>query len=92
MAIEVSLGPSALSKYINTPRDSPSGQKAGYKCLAATGDGRFLVSGGKSRFIHLWNLDSRTLTQVIELPNKFKEIKNKLSNGLFEGDSSIKNK
>ena len=54
----------------------PSGQKSGYKCLAATGDSRLLISGGKSRFLHLWNLDSRQLIQVIELPIKIKEVKN----------------
>lgn len=53
----------------------PSGQNTGYKCLTATGDSRFLAAGGKSRFIHFWNLDSRQLIQVIELPNKVKEVK-----------------
>ncbi|XP_057291272.1 TBC1 domain family member 31-like isoform X2 [Hydractinia symbiolongicarpus] len=54
---------------------SPVGKKPGYKCLSATNDCRVLAAGGRSRFIYLWNLDSRMLIQVIELPEKIKEVK-----------------
>lgn len=43
--------------------------------LSSFRDGRYLVAGGKSRFIHLWSLDTRRLIRVIEMPNKVKSIR-----------------
>jgi hypothetical protein len=33
-------------------------------------DGRVLVAGGRSRFIHVWSLESKQLLRVVELPRK----------------------
>jgi len=33
-------------------------------------DGKLLVGGGRSRFLHVWSLDSQSLLRVIELPRK----------------------
>ena len=38
-------------------------------------DGRLLVGGGRSRFIHVWALDTHKLQQVIELPSKVTSVK-----------------
>ena len=38
-------------------------------------DARYLVAGGKSRFLHLWSLDSSKLIRVIEMPAKVKVIR-----------------
>ncbi|XP_077865316.1 TBC1 domain family member 31-like [Saccoglossus kowalevskii] len=53
----------------------PAGQKPAYKSFATPKDGRLLVAGGKSRFIHIWALDTRRLLRIIELPNKVKVVK-----------------
>ena len=36
--------------------------------LAAARDGRLLVGGGRSRFLHVWALETRSLLRVLELP------------------------
>jgi len=33
-------------------------------------DGKLLVGGGRSRFLHIWSLESQSLLRVIELPRK----------------------
>ena len=33
-------------------------------------DGKLLIGGGRSRFLHVWSLDTQTLLRVIELPRK----------------------
>ncbi|XP_013421633.1 TBC1 domain family member 31, partial [Lingula anatina] len=38
-------------------------------------DGRLLVAGGKSRFLHVWTLDTRRLLRIIQLPAKVKSVK-----------------
>ncbi|XP_071957436.1 TBC1 domain family member 31-like isoform X2 [Antedon mediterranea] len=38
-------------------------------------DGRLLVAGGKSRFLHVWCLDTHSLMRVIELPTKVHVVK-----------------
>ena len=38
-------------------------------------DGRLLVGGGRSRFLHLWTLDDRKLLRIIELPKKVTSVK-----------------
>ena len=53
----------------------PPGKAPSYKCLACSHDCRFLVAGGRTRFLHMWSIDSRQITQIIELPEKVKEIK-----------------
>ena len=38
-------------------------------------DGRLLAGGGRSRFLHLWTLDTRNLLRIIELPKKVTTVK-----------------
>lgn len=38
-------------------------------------DGRLLAAGGRSRFIHLWDLDTHRLLRIIELPVKVTTVK-----------------
>ncbi|PVD20370.1 hypothetical protein C0Q70_18524 [Pomacea canaliculata] len=53
----------------------PSGSSPQYRSFAATRDGRMLAAGGRSRFIHLWSLDTRRLLRVIEMPTKVTAVK-----------------
>ncbi|KAK3790424.1 hypothetical protein RRG08_015894 [Elysia crispata] len=53
----------------------PPGKSPQYRTFAATRDARYLVAGGKSRFLHLWSLDSSKLIRVIEMPAKVKVIR-----------------
>jgi WD40 repeat protein len=38
-------------------------------------DGRILAAGGRSRFIHLWDLDTHRLLRIVELPTKVTSVK-----------------
>lgn len=38
-------------------------------------DGRILAAAGRSRFIHLWALDTRKLLRIVEMPEKVTAIK-----------------
>ena len=38
-------------------------------------DGRMLAAGGRSRYIHLWSLDTRRLLRIIEMPAKVTTVK-----------------
>ena len=38
-------------------------------------DGRTLVAGGKSNFLHMWNLETKSILRVIELPSKVTLVK-----------------
>lgn len=52
-------------------------------------DGRLLVAGGRSRFIHVWSLDTQRLTQIVELPNKVTSVKQlQFLSDNFDGGSS----
>ncbi|KAK3086503.1 hypothetical protein FSP39_019322 [Pinctada imbricata] len=53
----------------------PPGNTPHYKAYAITRDGRILAAGGKSRFIHLWDLDTHRLLRIVELPNKVTTVK-----------------
>lgn len=53
----------------------PPGKTPHYKTFAATRDGRILAAGGRTRFIHLWALDTRKLLRIIELPEKVTAVK-----------------
>ena len=33
-------------------------------------DGRLLVGGGRSRFLHMWSLETRKLLRIVQLPTK----------------------
>ncbi|PIK53899.1 putative TBC1 domain family member 31-like [Apostichopus japonicus] len=51
------------------------GANPGYKAFSTPRDGRLLVAGGMSRFLHVWSLDTRSLLRVVEMPSKVKVIK-----------------
>nr|KAI8762589.1 TBC1 domain family member 31-like [Biomphalaria glabrata] len=53
----------------------PIGENPKYRAFATTKDSRYLIAGGKSRFLHLWSLDSRRVIRVIEMPNKVTSVK-----------------
>lgn len=53
----------------------PPGKKPSYRTFAATKDGRVLAAGGRSRFIHLWDLDTHRLLRIVELPTKVTSVK-----------------
>lgn len=54
---------------------TPPGKPPHYKAFAATRDGRILAAGGRSRFIHLWTLDTRKLLRIVEMPEKVTSVK-----------------
>ncbi|XP_070574109.1 TBC1 domain family member 31-like [Ptychodera flava] len=67
----------------------PPGKKPGYKAFSTPRDGRLLVAGGKSRFLHIWALDTRRLLRIIELPTKVKVVKQlEFLSESFDGGSS----
>ncbi|XP_071092006.1 TBC1 domain family member 31-like [Haliotis cracherodii] len=53
----------------------PPGNSPQYRAFAATRDGRVLAAGGRSRFVHLWSLDTRRLLRIVELPTKVTSVK-----------------
>lgn len=53
----------------------PPGDRPHYKAFATPRDGRLLVAGGKSRFLHIWALDTRSLLRVVEMPFKVRAVK-----------------
>ncbi|KAJ8303472.1 hypothetical protein KUTeg_019868 [Tegillarca granosa] len=53
----------------------PPGKSPHYKAFTSTRDGRILAAGGRSRFIHLWDLDTHRLLRIVELPNKVTSVK-----------------
>ncbi|XP_059168876.1 TBC1 domain family member 31-like [Physella acuta] len=53
----------------------PIGDSPHYRGFTASRDARYLIAGGKSRFLHLWSLDSHRLIRVIEMPSKVISIK-----------------
>ncbi|XP_071502457.1 TBC1 domain family member 31-like [Diadema antillarum] len=53
----------------------PPGDRAHYKAFATPRDGRLLVAGGKSQFLHIWALDSRRLLRIVEMPAKVRAVK-----------------
>ncbi|KAL4234370.1 hypothetical protein ACF0H5_006017 [Mactra antiquata] len=54
---------------------TPPGKSPHYKAFASTKDGRILAAGGRSRFIHLWALDTRKLMRIVEMPEKVTSVK-----------------
>lgn len=53
----------------------PPGNSPQYRAFAVSRDGRLLAAGGRSRFIHLWSLDTRRLLRIIEMPAKVTALK-----------------
>ncbi|KFQ89694.1 TBC1 domain family member 31, partial [Phoenicopterus ruber ruber] len=46
-----------------------------YKVFAVTRDGRIFVAGGKSNHLHLWCLESKQLTRIIQMPAKVRAVR-----------------
>ncbi|KAM4685127.1 TBC1 domain family member 31 isoform 3-T3 [Amazona ochrocephala] len=46
-----------------------------YKAFAVTRDGRIFVAGGKSNQLHLWCLESKQLTRIIQMPPKVRAVR-----------------
>ncbi|XP_062483072.1 TBC1 domain family member 31 [Pezoporus occidentalis] len=46
-----------------------------YKASAVTRDGRIFVAGGKSNQLHLWCLESKQLTRIIQMPPKVRAVR-----------------
>ncbi|XP_074644614.1 TBC1 domain family member 31-like [Tubulanus polymorphus] len=46
-----------------------------FKDFACSRDGRLLAAGGKSKFIHVWNLETHQMQHIIQLPAKVKCVK-----------------
>ncbi|XP_059501925.1 TBC1 domain family member 31 isoform X2 [Stegostoma tigrinum] len=60
-----------------------------YKAFAVTRDGRALVAGGKSNFLHLWCLNARQLQRIIQMPPKVRSIRHlEFLPDSFDGGSS----
>ncbi|XP_028673462.2 TBC1 domain family member 31 [Erpetoichthys calabaricus] len=65
------------------------GQKLHYKSFAVTRDGRMLVAGGKSNFLHLWCLDNKQLLRIIQMPPKVRTVRHvEFLPDPFDGGSS----
>ena len=50
-------------------------ERSHYLTVAVSEDSRFLVAAGRSKFLHVYSLDSRRLFRVIQLPSKVKTVK-----------------
>lgn len=59
-------------KYLlpTTPGPSPH-----YRAFATSQDGKVLVGGGRSALLHMWNMETRSLTRIIQLPSKVRHVK-----------------
>lgn len=53
----------------------PPGNSPHYRTFVSTKNGRILAAGGKSRFIHLWDLDTHRVLRIVELPAKVTAVK-----------------
>ncbi|EDO35457.1 predicted protein [Nematostella vectensis] len=60
-----------------------------YRTLAVPRDGRLLVAGGRSRFLHVWSLENKRLLHIIQLPAKVRVVKQaEFISSSFDGGSS----
>jgi len=41
-----------------------------FKSVVCHRDGKLLIGGGRSRYLHIWSLDTQSLLRVVELPRK----------------------
>ena len=53
----------------------PFGPTPHYRAFATPQDGRLLVAGGRSSYLHVWSLESRQLLRVVQLPPKIRVVK-----------------
>ena len=67
----------------------PCGSAPHYRAFAMPRDGRLLVGGGRSDYIHVWLMESRRLLRVVQLPSKVRVVKQLLFlPDNFDGSSS----
>lgn len=67
----------------------PEGPAPHYRAFATPRDGRLLAAGGRSHFLHIWTLESKTLLRIIDLPTKVRMVKQlEFLNDSFDGGSS----
>ncbi|XP_068723216.1 TBC1 domain family member 31-like [Montipora capricornis] len=60
-----------------------------YRALTTPQDGRLLVAGGRSRFLHVWNLENKRLLHVIQLPARVRLVRQlEFLNNSFDGGAS----
>ncbi|XP_067888649.1 TBC1 domain family member 31 isoform X2 [Heterodontus francisci] len=60
-----------------------------YRAFAVTRDGRALVAGGKSNFLHLWCLNTRQLQRIIQMLPKVRTVRHlEFLPDSFDGGSS----
>ena len=68
---------------------APCGPTPHYRSFAMPCDGRLLVAGGRSDYIHVWTMDTRRLLRVVQLPPKIRVVKQLLFlPDNFDGSSS----
>ncbi|KAK3746386.1 hypothetical protein QZH41_018222 [Actinostola sp. cb2023] len=79
----------SLNCKYQLPIPPDDGKSPHYKDLATSRDGRVLVAGGRSRFLHVWSLETKRIMHVIQLPTKIRAVKqvNFISN-TFDGGCS----
>lgn len=53
----------------------PFGPTPRYRAFAVPQDGRVLVAGGRSSFLHVWTMENRQLLRIIQLPSKIRHVK-----------------
>ena len=53
----------------------PFGPTPHYRAFAVPQDGRLLVAGGRSGFLHVWTMENRQLLRIIQLPSKIRTVK-----------------
>ncbi len=53
----------------------PYGPTPRYRAFAVPQDGRVLVAGGRSNFLHVWSMETRQLMKIIQLPSKIRHVK-----------------
>ncbi|XP_069776383.1 TBC1 domain family member 31 isoform X2 [Narcine bancroftii] len=67
----------------------PDESRIYYRSFAVTRDGRVLVAGGKSNFLHLWCLNTQQLQRIIQMPPKVRTVRHlEFLHDSFDGGSS----
>ena len=49
---------------------TPSITQFNFQSVVLHRDGKLLIGGGRSRYLHIWSLDTQSLLRVVELPRK----------------------
>ena len=53
----------------------PFGPTPHYRAFAVPQDGRVLVGGGRSNFLHIWTMENRQLLRIVQLPSAIRHVK-----------------